>query len=213
MHNASSSSSQQTRRDVGRVSRRGSKTGSGGGAKRGEVLVRLKSTKRAVPLALLVMAVGCERFTGHAVRDWSEDVALGDGRTITIDRHVEFDVSNSLAGDAYSATLTKSAISFRGSPPIPRWDFPMEAMVFYQDANSSEWVVVATMTSCQVWDVRGKPQPPYWEFRLRGPSWSEVAVSDGSFGRRTNLFIGYEPGFRPNTSHLRLTEKYLSHGH
>jgi len=52
-------------------------------------VVWLKGIGRAVPLALLVMAVGCERFTGHAVRDWSEDVPLEDGRTVVVDRHVD----------------------------------------------------------------------------------------------------------------------------
>ena len=175
-------------------------------------MVWLKDIARIVPLALLVMATGCERFSGHAVRDWSEDVALDGERTITIDRHVEFDASNSLSGDAYSAKLTKSTISFRTSSPIPPWDFPLEPMVLYQDADSSEWVVVATMTSCEVWGAWGKPQPPYWEFRLRESSWNEVAVSDASFSRRTNLFIGYEPKQPPKHITPALNEQYLHSG-
>jgi hypothetical protein len=176
------------------------------------VPVSVRDVVRLAPIALLVVAAGCEQLTGHAVRDWSEDVALDDGRTVLIERHVEFDSSNSLAGDAYSSRETKSRITFQGElASLPPWDVPLIPQVLYQDAATSEWVVVATTTNCDTWRARHEPQPMYWEFRLRGSAWVESPVSESSFGRSTNLFTGYEP--RLSTSHVTIatTKRYIAH--
>jgi hypothetical protein len=142
---------------------------------------------RLAPIAFLAITAGCEQFTGHAVRDWSEDVELDDGRTVLIERHVEFDSSNSLAGDAYSSRERQSRIMFRGDlSDLPPWEIPLMPQVLYQDAATSEWVVVATTSNCDTWRARHEPQPKYWEFRLRGSTWVESSVSAGSFGRSIN---------------------------
>ena len=166
----------------------------------------------AVLLLPLAMLNACERLTGRATRDWSESVPLSDGRTITIDRHVEFESSNSLAGDAYSVKEKTSTIAFRDDLVLlSPWTFPLRPLVLYEDHDSSEWVVVATTTNCEVWDVRGRPQPPYWEFRLKGSRWIEVMVSETSLGRRTNLFIGYDPGLPAKHITIALTEADMAH--
>jgi hypothetical protein len=175
------------------------------------VPTRARGVGRLVPIALVVVAAGCEQLTGHAVRDWSEDVALDDGRTVLIERHVEFDSSNSLAGDAYSSREAKSRITFRGDlGNLPPWEVPLIALVLYQDAATSEWVVVATTSNCDTWRAWHEPQPKYWAFRLRGSAWVESPVSESSFGRSTNLFIGYEP--RLSTSHITIatTKRYIA---
>jgi hypothetical protein len=139
----------------------------------------------------LAVVAGCG-FFDSGNRTWSEEVQLDDGRVITIDRHVEFDASNALGGGAYSATESKSTLSFQGDlAALPAWDVPLMPLVLYQDAETMEWAIVATTTTCLVWSSRGKPVPPYWEFRLRGVVWEQVALSPTSFGRNTNLLFEY----------------------
>jgi len=173
----------------------------------------LKGIGRLVPLAILALSAACERLTGHAVRDWSQDVALDDGRTIVIDRHVEFDSSNSMAGDAYSVRETRSTISFRGDlATLPKWDFDLRPLVLYQDSVTSEWVVVATTTNCDTWRAWYEPPLAYWEFRLSGPAWSErYPLFEASFGRLTNLFTGYESGVPSKHVTTALTRQYTDH--
>ena len=174
--------------------------------------MRVYQVWRTACVVSVVILSGCEWWTGHAVRDWTEDVPLDDGRTITIDRHVEFDSSNSLAGDAYSSSLTKSTIRFRGElATLPTWDVPLLPLVLYWDNATSLWVIVATTTSCSAWWERHRPQPPYWEFRADRSSWTEVAVSQGSFGKQTNLFIGYEPRLPAKNITVALAQNYMAH--
>lgn len=111
----------------------------------------------------LIFMSGCS--TRHY--EWTEDVDLGDGRTIQIEREVTFNFSLPGSGGTAVAEETNAAIRFSGQlRKLPVWQQPLRALELYQDLND-EWVVVATTTSCDVWERRGKPAPPYWEFRLR----------------------------------------------
>lgn len=145
--------------------------------------------------ALLAVAqlTACETTPGKVERRWSEEIALDGGEVITVDRLVEFQESNSLAGDAYSSTEINSMITFRGDlAKLPPWNVALTALVLYRDQPAEEWVIVATTNTCEVWYARGSPMAPYWEFRQKGDSWQEVPLSLTSHGRKTNLFFGYE---------------------
>lgn len=179
--------------------------------------------KRAMAVVgtLLLIAVGCEPNTGDIVRVWSEDVALDDGRVIRIDRRVAFTGSNALGGGAYSATETDATLSFRGNlAQLPDWRAALMPLVLYRSESPSTWVVVAKTPRCEVWVKRGKPMPPYWEFRLAGEVWVEVPLSDESIGRKTNLVFMYNSPLPANHISLetkaqlqsddRISESYLS---
>lgn len=141
----------------------------------------------------LLTAIGCA--PGKVTREWSEEVALDDGRLVTIDRRVQFQESNSLAGDAYNATETSSTISFRDELSIlAKWDAPLVPILLYQDKSADEWVIVATTSSCEVWSARGSPRPPYWEFRQKPKGWQPHSLSPSSFERKSNLFFAYDSG-------------------
>lgn len=160
--------------------------------------------------SVLLVAAGCEANTGEIERAWSEEVALDDGQVITIDRRVAFKGSNALGGGAYSATETSSTLSFRGDlSQIPAWDEPLMPLVLYQAESSSVWVVVAKTPSCDVWTTRGKPMPPYWEFRLEGTMWEEVPLSEESVGRTTNLLFMYNSPLPAD--HITLATKGALH--
>jgi len=138
----------------------------------------------------LTLTIGC--IPGKVTRKWSEEVALDDGRVIIVDRYVAFEESNSWAGDAYSATETRSTISFRGElAKLPDWDVPLVPVLLYQDASDGNWAVVATTSSCEIWAERGSPQPPYWEYRLTHGAWSQTSLSRASIGRKPNLLFAY----------------------
>lgn len=156
-------------------------------------------------IAALAFVSGCDALRSGD-RTWSEEVALDDGRVITIDRHVEQRMSSAVGGGAFSATETRSILSFREDlAALPPWDVPLMPLLLYRDSETSEWVVVATTTTCEVWHARGSPEAFYWEFRLRGAEWIEADVSEISFERRTNLLFEYSQPLP--TRHIELATK------
>jgi hypothetical protein len=139
----------------------------------------------------VVLLAGCG-LLDSGNRTWSEEVALDDGSIITIDRHVEQLMSNAIGGGALSVTETKSTLAFRSDlAALPAWDLSLMPLLLYRDPATSEWVIVATTTSCEIWNARGSPEPRYWEFRLRGSEWVEVPISESAFDRKTNLLFEY----------------------
>jgi hypothetical protein len=130
--------------------------------------------------------------TGDVQRNWSEEVELDDGSTITINRHVEYRESNSLTGDAYSTTVRESTLEFtENNASLQEWAAPLMPILLYLDNANGEWVIVATTTNCDTWREHGSPQPPYWEFRLVESQWQSSKLSESSIGRKTNLFFDY----------------------
>jgi hypothetical protein len=145
-------------------------------------------------LGVLVTLLVFRKCSGVVERDWSEEVALDDGRIVAIDRYVKFSTSNSLAGDAFSSKDLESELSFRGQlSSLTSWNFSFVPLVLYQDRPSGEWVIVASTSNCDTLRENGNPQLPYWEFRLKGNKWSRAELSPTSMGRKTNLFFDYEP--------------------
>lgn len=146
-----------------------------------------------VPVIVGVMLTGCDWSSGPTNREWTEDVLLDDGSTVVVKRAVSFNETNSWSGDAYNAVETDATISFTGElADLPPWRAPLMALVMYRDKATSEWVVVAISSSCEVWNRRGKPRPPYWEFRLDERGWRESPLSAASIGRSGNLLHRYQ---------------------
>ena len=147
---------------------------------------------RIICMFSMLSMSACSDF-GSQGRRWTEDVQLDDSRIIRIEREVQFKESNAMGGGAYNAVETSSIIKFTGElAELPPWKDSLRALVLYFDTSNTEWVVVATTTSCEVWFARGKPRPMYWEYRLRGERWQETPLASTSIGRETNLFHLYE---------------------
>ncbi len=143
----------------------------------------------AVLSATLLSLVGC---SSDVVRRWSEDVALDGGKSIVVDRYVKFWESNALGGGAYGSREIKSTLEFRGAmASLPTWNETLIPLLLYSDQATQEWVIVATTSSCEVWQQRGSPAPPYWEFRSKDGKWVSVPLSESSIGRTTNLYFDY----------------------
>jgi hypothetical protein len=143
---------------------------------------------------------------GPIERHWTEDVSLDDGSTIVVRRTVEFNESNSLSGDAYNAVETNATITFTGSlASLPTWSAPLMALLLYRNADTSEWTIVATSTSCEVWNLRGEPPTLYWEYRLDAKAWRETSLSAASIGRATNLLHRYQE--KLGTNHITVAAR------
>jgi hypothetical protein len=144
---------------------------------------------RCIPMVLLLLVIGACGFLDETNR-WTEDVQLDDGSVITIKRYVRFATSNSWAGDVPAAHDRRATLRFTEAlSDLPEWDVPLTPMVLYQDSPTKEWVIVARTNSCEVWIARGRPFPPYWEYRLTGGQWRRVPLSETSKGRWANLLI------------------------
>lgn len=177
----------------------------------------MKSTNRWVSRSLIAVGLLATAVLlsdcGRVRRSWTEDVRLDDGSVIKIKRRVTFEESNSLSGDSYAATEIKSIIKFTGDMrKLPSWSVPLVPILLYKDKKTNEWTIVARSNVCKTWRRRGKPRPPYWEFRLRGDAWSEVALSETSIGRRSNLFKNYYGKLHVSHITTDLREAYESQG-
>lgn len=146
---------------------------------------------KRVLLVLMASTIGQGCTPSTEKKAWTEEVDLGDGSSVMVKRSVEFQTSNSLSGDAFGMTDLKSTLSIENQASVPLWKSVFMPIVLYQDRANSQWTIVATTFSCDIWRDKGRPQPPYWEFRLVNGSWTAVSISTTSFSRRTNLFFRY----------------------
>jgi hypothetical protein len=143
-------------------------------------------------LALCLCLASC-KFGGPTHKSWTEDVLLDDGSTVSIKRTVTYKEASAWGGGSYSAIEGAATLELTGANEgWPVWDVPLIPMVLYRDSTrGGQWVIVATSTSCEVWNARGGPVPPYWEYRASDDGWKEVPISEASLGRPANVFIGY----------------------
>ena len=132
---------------------------------------------------------------------------LDDGSTVVVERSVAFNETNSLAGDTYNAVETEATLAFTGRPcGLPVWSAPLMAMLLYRDqTRGGQWVIVATTTSCEVWNMRGEPPSMYWEYRLGPQGWQEVMLSPTSIGRKANLLHRYQK--KLGTRHITVADR------
>jgi hypothetical protein len=75
---------------------------------------------------------------------------------------------------------------------LAAWKSTLVPILLYRDSATNEWVIVASTYSCDDWDRYGKPEPPYWEYRLRGGQWIRSKLSEASIGQKTNLSFDCE---------------------
>jgi hypothetical protein len=139
-----------------------------------------------VVVALVLTACGTKS------RHWTEDVLLDDGSTIQVERSIAYTHTSSWSGDASFTDDKEATIRFTGSlSEVPPWSAALRPLLLYRDVMGGEWVIVTTSASCEVWATRGKPNPPYWEFRLRSNVWEETDLSQSSIGRVPNLLFEF----------------------
>jgi hypothetical protein len=123
-------------------------------------------------------------------------VQIEKGQTISIKRHVVFAHEHALGGGFSSAPVYKvSSIELvGGSSSFPRWDAPLVPLVLDKDLATDEWILVASVDGCSVWERNGLPRPPYWAFRLRSGIWYLDEIPSAFLGRPANLFVDFDVG-------------------
>jgi hypothetical protein len=121
---------------------------------------------------------------------WTEDVQLDERSQIRVSRTVTVETFSSMSGDATAVFERDATISFEGAyAKYPKWQQPLAAVLLYQDTATDELVIVAKSSDCAQWRQKGKPMPPYWEYREKGGVWVEQPLSQASIGRPTNLLV------------------------
>ncbi len=149
---------------------------------------------------ILFLLISCVVVSACTARDadltWIEPVQLSAGETIKIKRHIVMIHERAWGGGFSSAPIyTTSSIELEpSSAKLPKWDAPLVPVVLDKDAANGEWVIVASIDGCSLWDRNGRPRPPYWAFRLRGGEWFRDAIPDSYFGRPANLLVEYDVG-------------------
>lgn len=137
---------------------------------------------------------GCSKQPRHAVLEWSEPVQLASGETVQIKRNVEMWHETAFGGGFSSAPVykTNSIELDPATSEFPKWDTPLVPIVMDKDPSNGEWVVVASIDECGMWARNGRPQPPYWAFRLQSREWFRVEIPQWLLNRRSNLFVEYD---------------------
>lgn len=149
-------------------------------------------------LGLAVLLTACDGFySGPSGMAWTESVRLDDGSEIVVKRYVRLRRQGAFGSPAATGVTEEleSRIEFPAGLNVPPWNFPYRAMVIYRDATANDqWVIVATVTACDLLESRGRPWPPYWEWRLFEDGWRAVLLSPSSLGRTPNLMFDYLAG-------------------
>ena len=118
------------------------------------------------------------------VTEWVEEVQLSDGRVIEIERRSQGERVGPM-GSGETLPIEES-IRFKSST-APAWRDVRVPILLDRDARNGELVLICTSADSRVWEQRGQPAPPYWQFRLRGDQWVEQALDADFFGKATNL--------------------------
>lgn len=157
------------------------------------ILVRLTALATT-----LVAVVGCSNNVDF---HWSEETLLQDGRVLTLKRSAQGKSFSEIGGpggwEATSMTLEIETPKDPGNPPV--WSQRWVPMLLDQDAQTKEWIVVATFYTCTDWYDLGRPKLPYVEYRARNGAWEQVPLSTSLHGRKSNLLTGMRSGGEPKT--------------
>ena len=155
-----------------------------------------------VVLLLLATVGGCSTRTAS----WTEEVKLSNGRTVQVERQERYEIVGSIGGARGALNLEARLRVLDQAPASPEWVDRLEPLLLDVDTANSELVLICTSGDDQVWSARGKPTPPYWQFRLHDGKWIQEPVQEFVFGRETNLVID-RAWLREHTGPVTLAQK------
>ena len=123
---------------------------------------------------------------------FTEEVALSNGQVIDVERVIKTSPVGEIGGPggAYWKFNSIEVKSMAADAPSAPWTAPPNVMpiLIDRDAESGEWMVIASFITCQAWFDAGRPLPAYLEYRWRG-AWKSVPLSASSIGRPANLLV------------------------
>jgi hypothetical protein len=145
---------------------------------------------------LAVLLVGC----GKTQIEWKEEVKLQSGEILQTRRTAISRPFGQIGGpggwDNEGMSLEIIAPAKAGAPA--RWSTKFVPLIFDRDAETSEWFIVATFTSCTRWYELGRPKLPYTEFRFKNGQWVQQLLSEKFVGREGNMLTDIHSGGEPN---------------
>lgn len=152
---------------------------------------------------------GSEPAYGHRVT-WFEVVQLTPDESMKIERRQWFTLSKA-AGEqhaGFGATLEASIRIIRANGELPVLDIrPLTPLLMYRDTRTEDLVVIASSNYCDPWLRNGKPEPPYWTFRLRDGEWYRVDLPNIDLGRKANLLIDIRTTDRDSLADAEVTAR------
>lgn len=133
-------------------------------------------------VALVLFALGGCGVIGGGVRQWQEEVALPDGKTIVVERsHV---LGNTLNRELSSINSPPDVKSYVISIPLPnggqaKWEAEDKDMIPLALSVSGDVVqVLASPSDCAAYSRFGRPVPPFLVFRYGSGRWVKATIDE-----------------------------------
>jgi hypothetical protein len=130
---------------------------------------------------------------GNTDKKWQEEVLLGNGQIMWVERTAKFTSGGELGGPGSldDLTSTLSVISRLDVKPPPVWNGSELAPILLDyDRDEKSWVLLATYYMCDVWEEIGKPVPPYVQYKPANNGWVRVPFDKKWLGTSANLTAG-----------------------
>jgi len=156
----------------------------------------MKILRCLVFVLLCVELTACSRAEESS---WMEEVQLSNGRTIRVAQNILWRKTYSLTrGPVYR--MGYAWISPDPQMPEPNiWQFDGQAEVAVLldfDPQTNDFVLVTYPRTCERYETGGRPNPPYFEYRPEGETWSRVELSPSLIGRETNMVVVPDPAWK-----------------
>ena len=137
---------------------------------------------------------------GRSGISWTEEVQLQNGEVIVVQRTAKTKAFGELGGSGgwENQGMTLEIVAPKKPDNPPNWNYPFVPLVFDQDPETKEWLVVATFYSCTSWYELGRPKLPYTEYRLKHGTWVQQALSATLVGRKGNMLTDIRSSGEPN---------------
>jgi hypothetical protein len=147
----------------------------------------LLSPSPAIPLVCAAL-VACTSTEQGA---WREEVELGDGRIVVVERTVAWQETQAW-GQAKRYIVREMTVSLPSDvqATLTPWRGRQELAVLLDfDADRQEYLLVALPGTCVRYREAGRPSAPYLAYALRNGEWTIVPLDTTLIGRRANLIV------------------------
>jgi hypothetical protein len=151
------------------------------------------SLRRSVAIAtfagVLALLAACAR---PEVTSWQEDVQLSDGRTIRVAREVVWRTTHPMGESKIymTAATTMRPSADRPVTALPEWKGNGEMLLLLDvDEQTKSFLLVTYPATCPRFNAGGRPDPPYFEYRVRAGKWEPVPFSPALAGRSSNMYV------------------------
>jgi hypothetical protein len=141
----------------------------------------------------LAIAVAVWLFlTGKNTVRFKEEILLPMGQVALFDRTVRVTPLGEIGGPGGSESKFNK---FRWTNPLTgelvlEWESSdgLVPMLLDREGSMGDWILVATLYTCETWYDLGRPKLPYAQFRFREGTWTREPLSTRLIGRDANIY-------------------------